>query len=200
MPRSRLTALLLAASLAGGCSAVDDWAGLKRKQELPPVPALDDGEVVAGYLAMLERLGKGGAAEQAEILQSSRSAYLADPSTRHRLTYAFVLAVPGHAGADAVGARTLLGEALAAPETLLASERALTELVVRDLDARLTLAQENATLRADSTTGERDRIASLNRRLQQETAEKERLLRELEAARAKLEAIAALEGSKVRAP
>jgi CRP-like cAMP-binding protein len=149
---------------------------------------------------MLERLGKGGAAEQAEILQSSRSAFLGDPSTRHRLTYAFVLAVPGHAGADAVGARTLLGEALATPETLLASERALAELMVRDLDARLTLALENATLRADTTTGERDRVASLNRRLQQETAEKERLLRELQEARAKLEAIAALEGSKVRAP
>jgi hypothetical protein len=192
--------MLLAASLAAGCSAVDDWAGLKRKQEPPPVPVLDDGEVVAGYLAMLERLGKGGAAEQAEILQSSRSAFLGDPSTRHRLTYAFVLAVPGHAGADAVGARTLLGEALATPETLLASERALAELMVRDLDARLTLALENATLRADTTTGERDRVASLNRRLQQETAEKERLLRELQEARAKLEAIAALEGSKVRAP
>jgi len=49
-------------------------------------------------------------------------------------------------------------------------------------------------LRSDSSTSERDRIASLNRRLQQETAEKERLRRELGEARAKLEAITALEG------
>ncbi|MBX3703135.1 MAG: hypothetical protein KF822_05125 [Steroidobacteraceae bacterium] len=201
MPRSGWLALALAAGLAAGCSAVDDWSGLGRKPSSAPPPALDDGTVVAAYLVTLERLGRGGAAEQAEILESSRSAYLADPSTRHRLRYAFVLAVPGHAGADAAGARTLLGEALAVPETLLASERALAELMVRDLDARLALAQENATLRADTSTGERDRIASLNRRLQQETAEKERLRRELEEARAKLDAIAALEGgSAARQP
>lgn len=201
MPRSRFMAFALAASLAAGCSSVDDWAGLKRKPETAPAPALDGGQVVADYLATLERLGRGGAAEQAEILESSRSAYLLDPSTRNRLRYAFVLAVPGHAGADSTGARTLLGEALATPETLLESERALAELMVRDLDARLALAHENATLRADTTTGERDRIASLNRRLQQETAEKERLRRELDEARAKLDAIAALEGgTAVRQP
>jgi hypothetical protein len=194
-------AFALAASLAAGCSSVDDWAGLKRKPETAPAPALDGGQVVADYLATLERLGRGGAAEQAEILESSRSAYLLDPSTRNRLRYAFVLAVPGHAGADSAGARTLLGEALATPETLLESERALAELMVRDLDAQLALAHENATLRADTTTGERDRIASLNRRLQQETAEKERLRRELDEARAKLDAIAALEGgTAVRQP
>ncbi len=202
MPRSTLLALALAlaATLATGCSTVDDLSG-RRKQESPAAPALDDGQVVAGYLAMLERLSRGGMAEQTEILDSSRSAYLEDSSTRNRLRYAFVLAVPGHAGADTVGARKLLGEALASPETLLASERALAELMARDLDARLALAQENATLRADTTNGERDRIANLNRRLQQETAEKERLRRELEEARAKLDAIAALEGgAKVRTP
>jgi hypothetical protein len=194
-------AFALVASLASGCSAVDDWSGLKRKQEAAAAPVVDDSQVVGGYLTTLERLGRGGAAEQAEILESSRSAYLADPSTRNRLRYAFVLAVPGHAGTDASGARSLLGEALATPETLLASERALAELIVRDLDARLALAQENATLRADTTAGERDRIANLNRRLQQETAEKERLRRELEEARAKLDAIAALEGgSAARQP
>jgi len=201
MPRSRFMAFAIAASLAAGCSAVDDWTGLKRKAETPPAPALDGGQVVSDYLATLERLGRGGAAEQAEILDSSRSSYLVDPSTRNRLRYAFVLAVPGHAGADAAGARALLGEALATPETLLESERALAELMVRDLDARLALAQENATLRADTTAGDRDRIANLNRRLQQETAEKERLRRELEEARAKLDAIAALEGgTPVRQP
>lgn len=200
MPLRRMAVVVLAAALAAGCSTVDDRSGLKRKQELPPAPVLDDGEIVVGYLATLERLGRGGAAEQAEIVESTRSAYVTDPTTQNRLRYAFVLAVPGHAGADSTGARTLLGEALATPQTLLASERALAELIVRDLDARLALAQENTTLRSDTTTGERDRIASLNRRLQQETTEKERLRRELEEAKAKLDAIAALEGGKARSP
>jgi hypothetical protein len=105
-----------------------------------------------------------------------------------------VLAVAGHAATDAEGARSLLGEALATPQTLLPSERALAELIVRELDARLALSQENTALRSATDTSDRDRIAGLNRRLQQETAEKERLRRELEQAQAKLEAIAALEG------
>jgi hypothetical protein len=191
MQRERLTALLLAAALATGCTAVDDWAGRK---EAPPAPITDDGQMVAGYLATLDRLGRGGAAEQAEILQLTRATYLADPSTQHRLRYAFVLGVPGHAASDAEGARLLLGEALATPQTLLPSERALAELMVRELDARLALSQENAALRDATSTTDRDRIAGLNRRLQQETAEKDRLRRELEQAQAKLEAIAALEG------
>lgn len=194
MRHERLLVLALTAALAAGCGAVDDWTGLKRGKEPPSVPVVDDGQIIAQYLATLDRLGRGGVAVQAEILETTRAAYLVDPSTRNRLTYAFVLAVPGHGGTDSDGARRLLGEALATPETLLNSERALAELIVRELDARLTLTQENAALRSDTTTGERDRIASLNRRLQQETAEKERLRRELEEARAKLEAIAALEG------
>ncbi len=194
MRRESLLTLTLVALLCAACSSVDDWSGLKRHKEPPPAPVIDDGQVVAEYLSTLDRLGRGGAAVQAEILESTRTAYLADPSTRRRLNYAFVLAVPGHAGTDPEGARRLLGEALATPETLLNSERALAELMVRELDTRLALVQENATLRSDTTTGDRDRIASLNRRLQQETAEKERLRRELEDAKAKLDAIAALEG------
>ena len=194
MQPRRLTALLMAASLATGCAAVDDWAGLKRRKETPPAPVTDDGQIVAGYLATLDRLGRGGAAEQAEILQVTRSAFLADPSTQNRLRYAFVLAVPGHSATDAEGARSLFGEALATPQTLLPSERALADLIVRELDARLALSLENTALRSASSATDRDRIAGLNRRLQQETAEKERLRRELEEAQAKLEAIAALEG------
>jgi hypothetical protein len=197
LPR-RLTALLMAVSLASGCVAVDDWAGLKRRKEAPVAQTTDDGQLVAGYLATLDRLSRGGAAEQAEILQAAHGAFLADPSTRHRLLYAFVLAVPGHAATDAEGARLLLGEALATPHTLLPSEQALAELMVRELDARLALSLENTALRSASSTTDRDRIAGLNRRLQQETAEKERLRRELEEAQAKLEAIAALESGAAR--
>jgi hypothetical protein len=167
---------LLACALAGGCAALDDRPGADAQS----APAVDDGQLVADYLATLDRLGRGGAAEQAEILEASRTAYLADPSTRNRLRYAFVLAVPGHGATDSVGARRLLGESLATPETLLESERALAELMVRELDVRLALAQEIANLRDHTTAEERDSIASLNRRLQQETAEKDRLRRELE--------------------
>ncbi len=197
MRHERFIALLIAVGLAAGCANVDDWSGLKRRKDTQPVVHTDDGQMVAAYLATLDRLGRGGAAEQAEIIESTRNAYVAEPSTQKRLRYAFVLAVPGHAASDPAGARTLLGEALATPETLLPSERALADLMVRDLDARLALARENETLRTGSVATQDDsRLADLDRRLEVETAENERLRRELERAQAKLEAIATLEGGK----
>ena len=54
---------------------------------------------------------------------------------------------------------------------MLPSERALADLMVRDLDARLTLTHENDTLRSGTTSQDDNRIADLNRRLQAETAE-----------------------------
>jgi len=194
MPRERLVALVIATGLAAGCANVDDWSGMKRRKDTTPVTRTDDGELVADYLATLDRLGQSGAAQQAEIIESTRNAYLAEPTTRKRLRYAFVLSVPGHAASDPAGARALLGEALATPETLLPSERALADVMVRDLDARLALTRENESLRNGSATEEEQRIAELNRRLQAEIAEKDRLRRELERAEAKLEAIATLEG------
>ena len=194
MRPERPIALVLAAVLAAGCANVDDWSGTKRRKDTTPVTRTDDGELVADYLATLNRLGRGGDAQQAEIIESTRNAYLADPTTRKRLRYAFVLSVPGHAASDPAGARALLGEALATPETLLPSERALADVMVRDLDARLALTRENESLRNGSASEESARIAELGRRLQSETAEKERLRRELERAEAKLEAIATLEG------
>ena len=194
MPRERIVALVVAASLAAGCTNVDDWSGTKRRKDTTPVTQTDDGELVADYLETLDRLGQGGDAQQAEIIESTRNAYLSDPTTRKRLRYAFVLSVPGHAASDPAGARALLGEALATPETLLPSERALADVMVRDLDARLALTRENESLRNGSATEEEQRIAELNRRLQAEIAEKDRLRRELERAEAKLEAIATLEG------
>lgn len=196
MRHERLIVFALAVGLLAGCQNVDDWSGLKKRKDTTPVSLTDDGQIVAGYLATLERMGRGGTAEQAEILESTRTAYLSDPSTRKRLNYAFVLAVPGHTASDPAGARALIGEALATPETMLPSERALAELMVRDLDARLALTRENETLRNGNHSNEQDRIADLNRRLQAESAEKDRLRRELERAEAKLEAIATLEGGK----
>lgn len=195
MRPDHLVLLAALAALAAGCANVDDWSGMKRRKDTTQVTQTDDGALVADYLVTLDRLGGAGAAQQAEIIESTRTAYLADPSTRKRLRYAFVLSVPGHAATDPAGARALLGEALATPETLLPSERALADLMVRDLDARLALTRENESLRNGSALQAEDRVAELNRRLLAETAEKDRLRRELERAEAKLEAIATLEGS-----
>ena len=85
MRPDRLLAFALVLSLLAGCRSVDDWSGLKRGKDATPVERTDDGQIVAGYLATLDRLGRGGAAEQAEIVEATRNAYLAEPSTGKRL-------------------------------------------------------------------------------------------------------------------
>ncbi|MGB5130981.1 MAG: hypothetical protein WBO00_00065 [Steroidobacteraceae bacterium] len=196
MRRECLVALVFAATILAGCTTVDDRGGTQRRKDASVAPLSDDGQMVASYLEFLDRLGGAGPAEQATILQQTHSAFLADPSTQHRLRYALALAVPGHLESDPDGARSLLDETLAVRETLLPSERALAEFMVRELDARLALTHELASLRDGGGNYKPDLVAGLNQQLQLEIAEKERLRRELQLAQAKLEAIAALESGK----
>jgi hypothetical protein len=59
----------------------------------------------------------------------------------------------------------------------------------------LTLEAENLRLQADAVRADRERVASANHRLQAELDENTRLRKELEEARAKLDAIANIERS-----
>jgi hypothetical protein len=84
---------------------------------------------------------------------------------------------------------------MANPEMLMASERALAFLELQQIDDHLTLEAENRRLQSDAVRADRERLATVNRRLQLETDENTRLRRELEEARAKLDAIANIERS-----
>lgn len=187
----------LALSLAG-CSA---WTGLQEKAPTDVAPASPtEAEIVAGHLDVINRLGAGTPAEQAEIVESARRSYLESPSPSHQLRYACVLATPSHGGSDPAGARTLLGELLAAPERLGVPERALAQIVYREVNARLSLESELRALRAATEQADQERAAAVNRRIQAQAAENARLKKELEEALAKLEAIAELERSLVNRP
>lgn len=186
-----LTVLLLA-----GCGSLGDWGAGQRRP--PATDGSTDAELVAGHLELMNRLGAGSATEQAEIAEAARVAFLADPGTLPRLRYGLVLATPGHGDSDPAGARTLLGEVLATPERLLPAERALAEIVYREVNAQLALEAEIRQLR-ESVASSDDRAAvdaaqrRLQSQLQQQVAENARLRRELGEALAKLEAVANLE-------
>jgi hypothetical protein len=160
---------------------------------VPPSAA----DLVAGHLDAINRLGLGTPAEQAEIAEAARSAFLAEPSATHRLRYALVMATPGHGRADPVGARTLLGEALSAPERLTEPERALAQIVYRDLNNLLALELQVRELDAAAKAAASSRDVASGRRIQALAAENDRLRRELEEAREKLEAVAELEKALV---
>jgi hypothetical protein len=78
---------------------------------------------------------------------------------------------------------------------LLPAERALAFLELSEIDDHLTLEGENRRLQADVVRADRERTANANHRLQTELDENARLRKDLEEARAKLDAIANIERS-----
>ena len=79
---------------------------------------------------------------------------------------------------------------------MLPAEQALAYVMFQDVNARLSLVAENQRLVAEAGNREdRDRLQAANRRIQAQAAENARLKAELDQARAKLEAVAALERS-----
>jgi hypothetical protein len=200
MRHSRLTGVLLWALLAAGCAAVDDWAGRSHAPAQQPAVSPTEGERVKGYLDLIAELTNGAPAKQAELAEAARSRFTADPTSVNRLRYAIVLATPGHPASNAQDARVLLGEVLANPQVLLPGEVTIATIVYAEVNERLALEAENAALRATLNKNDRERAAATDRRLQAQAAEIARLQRELEAAQAKLEAVAELEKALLERP
>jgi hypothetical protein len=84
---------------------------------------------------------------------------------------------------------------MAHPESLVPAERALAFLQLSQIDDHLTLAAENRRLQSDAVREDQARTAAANRRLQAEIEENTHLRKELDEARAKLDAIANIERS-----
>jgi hypothetical protein len=151
--------------------------------------------LLAEDLQLLQRLVQASAAEQAEIVAAARNEYEIAPTPSRKLKLALLLATPGHGATDRVRAQALLRELMANPETLAPAERALAFLELSQIDDHLTLTAENRRLQAEAVREDQARIASANRRLQTELDENARLRKELDEARAKLDAIANIERS-----
>jgi N-acetylmuramoyl-L-alanine amidase len=156
-----------------------------------------DADAARQYLGALAELLESTPARQAEILDAARANAENAPTTMHRLRYALILATPGHGGADPVAARRQLSELLARPELLLPAERSLAALALRDVDDRLVLIAENRRLLQEAAARDKDRTATVNRRLQAEIEENARLRRALDEAQKKLDAVTQLERSIV---
>jgi hypothetical protein len=151
--------------------------------------------VLADDLQLLQTLVQGTPSTQAEIVATAQRDYETAPTPSRQLRFALILATPGHPGTDLPRAQRLLRELMANPEMLMASERSLAFLELQQIDDHLTLEGENRRLQSDAVRADRERLANVNHRLQLETDENSRLRKELEEARAKLDAIANIERS-----
>jgi hypothetical protein len=198
MPRELRLAMTLALALVTGCSSLSTEPVPRGPAILPPAAELQASAAIVATLELLQKLIQGGPAEQAEALAGARRDYEANPRGGAQLRYALALAAPHHPARDVTLSQRLLRELLAAPETLLPLERSLALVELQRVDAELRLVAENARLGSEAQRERsRDRgtaaNAALNRRLQAEAEENARLRKELDEARAKLDAIATIE-------
>lgn len=198
LPESSLTrpaaALIVAALWLSGCTP-GLTSGIRGNTPTAAQPPSVSAVVLSEYLLLLQKLVQGNASEQAEIVATARNEYGTAPTPSRELKLALILATPGHPATDQPRAQGLLRELMAHPESLLPAERALTFLELSQIDDHLTLVAENRRLQTDAVREDQVRTANATRRLQAELDENARLRRELDEARAKLDAIANIERS-----
>ncbi len=169
------------------------------REHQPPAPVVDraaaSAAVLNEYVQLLQRLVQGAPAEQAEIVATAQKDYETAPTPSRQLKFALVLATPRHPATDQPRAQRLLRELMANPEMLMSGERALAFVELQQIDDILTVEAENRRLQGDAVRADREKLSTVNRRLQSEQDENARLRKELEEARAKLDAIANIERS-----
>jgi hypothetical protein len=141
----------------------------------------------------MSSLPQGDPARQAELFQSAKDGADLTPTTSNRLKYALALATPGYDGSDPVAAQRQLSELLARPETLLPVERLLATVALKEVEQTLVLQAENKRMRDDATHDSRDKLQILSRHLAAEQDENAKLRKQLDEARAKLEAVTHIE-------
>jgi hypothetical protein len=190
---------LLAVWALGASLAACTVAPAERSDGRDNAPVVDRAAsaatLLASHVEALERLVQSPPAQQAEILAVAQRDYALAPTPSHELRYALELAAPGHAGTNLPQAERLLRELMATPETLVPAERAFAYLELQKVDAQLTLAAENRTLQDNAAHVDRERLTAANRHLQIEIDENAKLRKDLEDARAKLDAITNIERS-----
>jgi len=186
--------LLLAA--LGTLSACGGLSGLGRPKPAPAVESAGPPQDSAALLPLLElmsTLPQGDPARQAELFQSAKDAADLTPTTSNRLRYALALATPGYSGSNPVAAQRQLSELLARPETLLPVERLLATVALKQVEQTLVLQAENKRMRDEIPRDSHEKEQALNRRLAAEQDENAKLRKQLDEARAKLEAVTHIE-------
>jgi flagellar biosynthesis GTPase FlhF len=206
----RHSAFIAAAiGLLAGCASTP-----KGEQPLSPSPTTPSVELVqaaqlASYAQSLQTVVQGTPTQQAEIMASARAGYENAKLGPGALRYGLLLAAPGHPQRDAVLAQRVLRETLARTDLLTTGERALGIVELARVDAEVRqaneierlvteLQQEREKQRAAPATNQA--LQTANRRLQQEIEESARLRKQLDEARAKLDAITRMERNSDRPP
>lgn len=193
-----LRALLASAPLVllGGCQTLADLGSVLPTERATPAATAQASAAVARLLQAMQQQAQGSAAEQAEQLSAARLAWEQGRRPPAALRYGLLLSVPGQQARDPQLARSLLRDALAAPEYLSNVERALATVELQRLELELRQGEENQRL-VQSLQQEREAHSTAatvaSRRLRAEIEDSAKLRKALDEARAKLDAIASIE-------
>jgi hypothetical protein len=188
--------ILLCAALAG-CTALAG-SGDGRDAAAPAVADARPGDVTDGlaiYLQTLRSLIEGDPVVQADVFRNVAAAADASPTTTNRLMLALALATPTHPASDEAKAQALLGELLAATDTLLPEERTLALIHLKDVEQRLILDAEANRLQRAAAAATAERNDRTSQQLAAALEENRQLKLALEDVRARLDAITNIERS-----
>jgi hypothetical protein len=190
--RILLTALILA-TLAAGCTQVNEWLRGDRQASDETFSA-EAGDATP-YIDEMSQLAGGDPATQAEVYADAAAAARLTPDTTSRLRFALALATPGHPGSDPELAQNILRELLSETEMLTPVERALATIHLREVEERLTLNAEARRLRLASARENSSEEEAVAQRIASVESENRRLRQSLAEAEQKLEAITSIERS-----
>jgi hypothetical protein len=202
-------------SVAAAIGLLAGCASTPRQGEQPLAPAatpsveLVQAAQLASYAQSLQAVVQGTPTQQAETMASARAGYENARLGPGALRYGLLLAAPGHPQRDAVLAQRVLRETLARTDLLTSGERTLGTVELARVDAEVRQANEIKRLVAElqqerekqsSAPATNQALQAANRRLQQEVEESARLRKQLDEARAKLDAITRMERNSDRPP
>jgi hypothetical protein len=196
-PSLRLATVALALALSA-CSAVPQREAPAPERAESPAQDRDvqAAVLIADTFQTMQRLAQSPPAEQAEILAAARESYQRAPQGDAQLRYALLLATPGHPGRNPQQAQTLLRQLIAQPERLVPVERAVVLVELSQLNREVELQASNQRVQSgqsDAVRSDQEHSAAAQRRLQAEIDENAALRKALDAAQAKLDAIANIE-------
>jgi hypothetical protein len=181
-------------AMLSGCGTTSDWikGRINSSSDEPELLGAPEIEV---YIAELGRIASGDPAAQAEIYADASAAAQLTPSASTNLRLGLVLAIPGHPESNPELAQSILREVLAQTLLLTPAEISLAVIHLNSVERQIVANFEIERLRASSSRAALSQQQAASQRLAAVEAENRRLLRELQEAEQKLEAITSIERS-----
>jgi hypothetical protein len=185
---------VVAVVVLSGCGQTADWITGRASTSDGEAEILGAPEMEV-YIAELGQIASGDPAATAEIFADASAASQLIPSPSTNLRLGLVLAIPGHAESDPVGAQRLLREVLTQTVLLTPAEISLAVIHLNNVEQQIVANTESQRLRASTSRATQTQEAATSQRLATVEAENRRLRQNLEEAEQKLEAITSKERS-----